>query len=328
MKIRSVPILITALALTLAGCSAGGDLEQQARDAGCVIPPSGEQSDSIKVTGNFGEEPQIEFDAPLTVDGIQRSLITRGDGAMIVGGDTIESRISLFNGESGDQIISEELSFPLEVQQLASENWLTIMECMPVGSRAVSTMTGADLYGETGNENFDIGAETSLIIVVDAIAKGVEPANCTDDIPADLTMHAEGRAEALPEDFPEVTRGDNGEPTITFPEGFEPANELKIAVSITGDGKKVEEGDCVTVQYRGINQVTGEIFDESWSRGEPAQFTTEGVIPGFSAALVGQSVGSQVVVLINPENGYGEAVTENASTGYIAFVVDILATKR
>ena len=88
----------------------------------------------------------------------------------------------------------------------------------------------------------------------------------------------------------------------------------------------VADGDDVTVNYQGLNWDTKEIFDDSWAKGSPANFNTAQVVPGFSQALVGQSVGSQVLVVIPPALGYGEAGSSgNALAGQtLVFVIDIL----
>jgi peptidylprolyl isomerase len=82
------------------------------------------------------------------------------------------------------------------------------------------------------------------------------------------------------------------------------------------------------VHYTGINWNTKKVFDSSWERGEPATFVTSQVIPGFTKALVGQKVGSQVIAIIPPADGYGEAGSgeDIGGTDTIVFVVDILGT--
>ena len=86
-----------------------------------------------------------------------------------------------------------------------------------------------------------------------------------------------------------------------------------------------------TVTHSVDNWNTGEIFDSSWQRGAPATFPTDGVIQGFRDALVGQTVGSQVIAIIPPDLGYGpQGGTPDGSIGAedtIVFVVDILGTR-
>ncbi len=100
---------------------------------------------------------------------------------------------------------------------------------------------------------------------------------------------------------------------------------------VEGDGVEVAGGDVVVVHYHGVNWNTGEVFDSSWERGEPASFPTGGVIPGFRDGLIGQSVGSRVIIVIPAELGYGPSGgTSDGSIGptdTIVFVVDILGVQ-
>jgi peptidylprolyl isomerase len=55
------------------------------------------------------------------------------------------------------------------------------------------------------------------------------------------------------------------------------------------------------------------------------------VVPGFKKALVGQTVGSQVVAVIPPADGYGSDGNSQAGikgTDTLVFVIDILNTTR
>jgi peptidylprolyl isomerase len=128
--------------------------------------------------------------------------------------------------------------------------------------------------------------------------------------------------------MPEVKLDDSGSPTITIPDGDAPA-ETQVALLKEGDGPVVASGDLVTVQYRGVKWSDGTEFDSSWSReAEPAQFQTTGVVTGFKTALEGQKVGSQVVVVMPPKDGYGEGeINDTDLKGEtLVFVVDILGT--
>ena len=73
----------------------------------------------------------------------------------------------------------------------------------------------------------------------------------------------------------------------------------------------VSEGDTVTVDYQGTSWETGEVFDQSFGTDaagvekEPLVIATNQVVPGFGAALVGQKVGTKLIVVIPPEYAYG-----------------------
>jgi len=144
---------------------------------------------------------------------------------------------------------------------------------------------------------------------------------------SDVPQRATGADQEPVEGFPAVELDADGRPTVTIPDA-EPPTETQVEVLKKGDGAVVADGDTVTVQYQGVNWTTGEVFDESWSRGAPATFATTQVITGFSQGMVGQTVGSQTVVVIPPADGYGEAGAPQAGIGgtdTLVFVIDILA---
>jgi peptidylprolyl isomerase len=135
---------------------------------------------------------------------------------------------------------------------------------------------------------------------------------------------ATGQAQPAQAGFPEITLADNGAPTIKQLSEDAPA-EFKLATTIKGAGNVVTLSDLVTVHYSGWVW-GGDLFDSSWDRGAPAQFSLQQVIPGFTKALEGQTVGSQVIAVIPPSEGYGDQ--ENGSipaNSTLIFVVDILA---
>ena len=102
--------------------------------------------------------------------------------------------------------------------------------------------------------------------------------------------------------------------------------ELTIEDIVVGDGAEAAPGGQVEVHYVGVDYETGEEFDSSWGRGEPATFNVNQVIQGFHDAIVGQAIGSRVVVIVPAELGYGDAGSgENIAGGdTIMFVIDIL----
>ncbi len=93
-------------------------------------------------------------------------------------------------------------------------------------------------------------------------------------------------------------------------------------------GAVVEAGQTITVHYTGVIWDTGDVFDSSWERGSPATFEigTGAVIPGWDEGLVGQTVGSQILLVIPPAKGYPEGSPDGSikPTDTIVFVVDIL----
>lgn len=129
----------------------------------------------------------------------------------------------------------------------------------------------------------------------------------------------------------EVSSDLTAQPSVTAPYPF--AVEQTVSrVIVPGTGAAVpHETAMVRAQYVGINARTGEVFDSSWSRGEPAVLPLAQMIPGFRDGLVGQKVGSRVAVAIPSEDGYG-AHEGNSQIGVEAgdsllFIVDVLDTE-
>jgi FKBP-type peptidyl-prolyl cis-trans isomerase FklB len=71
-----------------------------------------------------------------------------------------------------------------------------------------------------------------------------------------------------------------------------------------GDGPTPSATDMVVVHYRGT-LINGTEFDSSYSRGEPAQFRLDQVIPGWTEALQLMPVGSKWKVFIPQDLAYG-----------------------
>lgn len=304
--------------VSLAACSTPTDTAS----ADCVATPSGSVSDAVKVSGDFGTKPTVTIDSPTNATKTERTVVIKGDGATAVSGDTVDVQFTLFNGTTGEELTSTEYgetpttAFPVDDTQFLV-GIVKTMECSTVGSRVVGVIPPDDSFGGAGSSDLGVGEDEDIVFVVDIV--GIEE-------PAEPALpRADGEDQPATEGFPTVVLDEDGRPTITIPDTA-PPTELKMALLKKGDGPTVEAGDDVTVHYVGENWNTKVIFDESWARGEPATFNTSGVIAGFQAALVGQTVGSQVIVIIPPAEGYGEAGSppDIGGTDTIVFVVDIL----
>ncbi|AOZ72954.1 peptidylprolyl isomerase [Boudabousia tangfeifanii] len=116
-------------------------------------------------------------------------------------------------------------------------------------------------------------------------------------------------------------------PTIDFKEDTAPAG-LQVQVLSEGDGDIVEAGDQIAAHYLG--QVwNGNVFDNSFDRGQPLVFQVGVgmVIRGWDDGLVGQRVGSRVLLSIPSELGYGDRGVPQAGIkggDTLVFVTDIL----
>jgi peptidylprolyl isomerase len=123
-----------------------------------------------------------------------------------------------------------------------------------------------------------------------------------------------------------VTGAKDAEPTIELAEDFPPASELAVADVYVGEGDAVAPGATVTVNYVGVGQQSGTVFDSSWQRGQPATFPLDGVIQGWSQGLVGMQPGGRRLLIIPAELAYGDAGAgaDIAPGETLVFVVDLI----
>ncbi|MCU1478012.1 MAG: peptidylprolyl isomerase [Subtercola sp.] len=333
----AVSTAAAALLIGLAGCSGQAATPSPSASAPCSLTAPGPVSDSVKVSGDFDTHPTTTFTAPLTVDITERTVLTTGTGTVASNGSQATIDFTLYNGTTGAELFTTlktgGSAIPVTVDESQFLPGLVkAVSCAPVGSRVVAVVPPGDAYGAAGNANLNVGPTDSLVFVVDV--KDVGPAPTPTVAPTldpNLPTQATGVPQAAPAGFPTVTLAADGTPTIAIP-AADPPSTLQIAVLKKGDGATVASGNSVTVQYQGVIWRSGAIFDQSWGK-QPAVFNTGQVIPGFSQALVGQTVGSQVIVVIPPDQGYGAAGVPNAdpaknigATDTLVFVVDILAT--
>jgi peptidylprolyl isomerase len=116
-------------------------------------------------------------------------------------------------------------------------------------------------------------------------------------------------------------------PTVT-PSGSAPT-KLVIKDIIKGTGKEVTSpAQSVTVNYTGVLFNGGKEFDSSWKRGEPATFSLNGVIPGWTQGIPGMRVGGRRELVIPAALAYGAkgsppTIPPNAP---LVFVIDLLGT--
>ncbi|MBX3098098.1 MAG: FKBP-type peptidyl-prolyl cis-trans isomerase [Salinibacterium sp.] len=320
MRIATSLIVTAGLLASLAACSASPG----SGSADCATTPSGSASSAITVTGDFLKAPKVDFSIPLAAPKTtERSVIIKGDGAVVHQGDSVNVLFSIYSGANSADIAGTDWAtgtttkLPVDASQFLP-GIVKTLECSTVGSRVVGVIPPSDGFGETGSTNLGVGATDAIVFVVDieSISPPAEP----------VLPKADGVDQPLVDGMPTVVLDNAGRPTVTIPDTAAPT-ELKLAVLKKGGGAVVAAGDNVTVNYEGLNWATKEIFDESWSRGTPANFNTAQVIAGFTQALVGQTVGSQVIVVIPPALGYGEAsdANTNALAGQtLVFVIDIL----
>ncbi len=103
---------------------------------------------------------------------------------------------------------------------------------------------------------------------------------------------------------------------VTLPSG------LQYKVITEGKGPKPLATDTVVTHYKGTF-LDGKQFDSSYDRGEPASFTVNGVIPGWTEALQLMPVGSKWQLFVPPKLAYGENGFQSVIPPNAALLFDI-----
>jgi FKBP-type peptidyl-prolyl cis-trans isomerase len=317
-------VVMTALVLSLVGCTGSGS-----STASCTPTKSGAASAKVTVTGK-STKTAAKFPKKLSAKKTQRTELKPGTGKASADGDTVTVDYVVYNATSGKKLDSQQTktgeALPLSKGLLPGLDKALL--CTSKGARVVAVIPPADAFGSAGSAQLGIGAKDNIVFVLDVLSVKTPPKSTpTPTAPATPALpKADGAAQPAPAGYPTVTLAANGAPTITVPKTAAPTT-LEIADLKKGTGAVVASGDSVTVHYTGVVWDTNTVFDSSWTRGQPATFTTDGVIAGFGKALVGQTVGSQVIAIIPPADGYGPAGSPPAikGTDTLVFVVDILA---
>jgi FKBP-type peptidyl-prolyl cis-trans isomerase len=292
--VRKSATLLVALGLVagLTACTTAeekpaADTKPAAGSSECLAE-DGAASKEVSVEGEFGASPTVKFTFPLEVKETERSVLIEGDGEVVSSGDTISTGFAMYNATTGAEIsnsIAEGQAAELTVStDSILKGLVSTLQCSTVGSRVVSVIPPAEMWGEQGYAELGIEGADSVVMVADvvSIVPPLTPAEWKDNVP-------------------KVELGDK--PVVTLPEGDAPA-ELLLAVLKEGDGAVVEATDPVTLDYQGTSWQTREVFDESYGK-EPITLAANGFVKGFTAALVGQKVGSTVLVTIPAEYAYG-----------------------
>lgn len=314
---RPLLALLTAVVLavpTVAGCGEDSPTTE-AEDQEAPAPCKGDVQD-VTVQGEPGVQPTVTFELPLSVERTQCTVLSEGTGEGAADGDTVMLDFTFVNGRTGE-VYGTTYDEPGPSGVLINDQLLRGVQTgllgASAGARVVTVMSSEDGFGLRGGDPA-AGLETddTLVFVADVVA---------------INPRAAGTPVAPAAGLPTVERADDGTPTIHLP-GGEPPAELVAQTLIEGTGPAVQEGQQITVHYTGVLWASGQVFDSTWGQ-TPTNLTmrTPGVIVGWVQGLVGKPVGSQVLLVVPPAAGYGEAGQPDAGIGptdTLVFVVDIL----
>ena len=310
MKHRlAISAAFAAAVLSLAACAPSQDLTASpsaSADATITaVEPSAALEAMSWIDNGDDAAPGLEATTPVDFTATGALLVGDGDGAALEDGQMLALSYVVFSGTDGSTVYSTyDADAPEQVQLLEAQIdpvlW-TAFSGAHVGARVLYAVPGS-------------GSDAAIMAV-------------TVSSVSEVLSRAEGTAVDAVDGLPVVTLAEDGTPSTTYPTTDLP-DGLVSQNLIDGAGAVVEDGQSVTVHYTGWLW-NGDQFDSSWDRGAPSTFTlTAGsLIDGWVDGLVGKTVGSQVLLVIPPELGYGDDGSGDTIPGgsTLVFVVDILA---
>jgi peptidylprolyl isomerase len=310
MRRFAVTLIFPLLAIgLLAGC--GGSPAQSAA------------APAVAVSGAFGKAPTITIPAQKPASSLTVKTLIHGTGPALATTDAfvVNYTVDIWNGKSHRLAYS---SFaPPKPTLFASQTLLPGLKKalvgQKIGSRVLAVIPPKDGFGTSGQPQSGIKGTDTLVFVVDLIKNFAANASASGQ-----QVSSGGGA------LPKVTATAGAAPKIKVPSSKPPA-KLVTKVLVKGTGPAIKANQTVVVQYVGAIWRTGKVFDASWKRAQPFGFTIAAnpsqAIPGWNTGLLGQTVGSRVMLVIPPADGFGKSGNSQVGikgTDTLVFVVDIL----
>jgi peptidylprolyl isomerase len=310
LAIIALPLLVC---LVIAGCGSSKSAP--------AATPTANSNASVTVAGAFGTTPKVSIPKLKASNELTVKTLVQGTGVTLTKSDVLAGNLVLYvwDGTSSALRGSTFGATPTLIRPTVLPGLQSALIGKKVGSRILAVIPPADGYGAAGNSRLGITGTSTLVFVIDVL--GAYPGTAS----ASGAQESNGGGS-----LPTVSAHPGSAPTVTIPSATPPA-ALVARTLIKGTGPKLVKGQYVIAQYTGYIWRTKKAFDSSWSYGSPFGFvidaTPERVIPGWDSGLSGQTVGSRVMLVIPPKDGYGSSGQSQAGitgTDTLVFVVDII----
>ncbi|MEV4555649.1 FKBP-type peptidyl-prolyl cis-trans isomerase [Kitasatospora sp. NPDC049285] len=324
---RRIASLLTVplAAVLLAGCSSGGGKSAGATpsataSAAEVPSPVASASPMPTVSGDFGSKATITLPSEQPSGQFVVSVVTEGTGATVNKGDWVTVNYTAKDWTTGKDLASSyDSGGKPQLYQAGSGQLVPAFDQSvvgkKVGSRLLVVAPPAAGFGSQGSSALGVGKDDTVVFVLDVV----------ESVPQDSTIS--GQMTEPPATAPQVKDNGKAAPTITIPAGQAPPTELQQYVLVKGTGAEVKSGQTLVVQYTGVTWADGKQFDSSWNHGgaQALQVGTGSLIKGWDQGLVGQTVGSRVMLVVPPSLGYGDKASGSIpANSTLVFVIDIL----
>jgi peptidylprolyl isomerase len=316
MAALAVPLLAS---VALAGCGSS-------KPAATTAPTTASNANtSVNATGLFNKTPTVTIPAAKAGSALTVKTLITGTGATLAKTDEFLGNYVVYSWDGTSHALkgSTYTSVPTLFTNPLLPGLQSALAGKPVGSRVLAVIPPKEGFGTTGNTSAGITATTTLVFVIDVLkaytgkeaASGTQVSNGGGSLPTVTAPATAGTA-----------------PVVKMPaSSVKPPTTLQVKTLIKGSGPAIAKGQTAVVQYVGYIWRTGKIFDSSWSRGAVFGFQDGAgqVIPGWDSGMAGQTVGSRVLLVIPPKDGYGSTGASQAGitgTDTLVFVVDIVGS--
>ena len=252
----------------------------------------------VKLSGKPGSLPTFEFTPPLIVSGGVARVALAGTGDVVALGDAVLLDLATVSGADGTALGDSYSGIP-EMEVVNEDNFPPALLEVLVGERV-----GARLLFATPND--EGGAHLSAFEIL-STQKVLELAEGTTNEPT--------------AGLPVVTLAEDGLPSLK-PTDQPPPTELVAQPLITGTGKTLTADAWFAFHYTSWLW-DGREVDTSWDGSPLVQLMTDAQ-PGWQEGLIGQKVGSRVLVVM-PPGAFDSAELEHIPAGStLVFAIDIL----
>jgi len=319
-RLLAITIIPLLACLVIAGCGSSKPSASSSSSSSAAANNAAANS-SVTVAGAFGTTPVVKIPKLNANNKLTVKTVIPGTGATVTKSDAMAANFVLYfwSGNSNTLKANTFTQNPTVIGGTMLPGLETALIGQKVGSRVLAVIPPADGYGTSGNSQLGITGSTTLVFVIDVIKSYADTASAFG------SQESNGGGT-----LPTVTAHAGSAPTITIPANNPPSG-LVTKTLIKGSGPKLVKGQYVIAQYTGYIWRTKKVFDSSWTSGSPFGFvigaSPEQVIPGWDTGLAGQTVGSRVMLVIPPKDGYGSSGQSDAGikgTDTLVFVVDII----
>ncbi len=333
---RRRPALLSALtaaalvAVALAGCAPQGRGPGN-QPAGCTPEiGSGDSASAVTATGAIGSAPKAKFPTPIVAKKDEVEVLKAGHGMEAQKGSMVDVDVTVFDAKTGKSIAATSYDgsqylrpvagkgLPSQSGSLGASSIADAVVCGQAGARIALTTTGKRLNAIQG-----LGSSQSVVAVIDVHGVYLGKANGLNQLPKD--------------GMPNVITAVDGQPGIVLQELSKPTTARSELVKAGGGAPITKKSKAVLMITTWTWPANGEKPTvvtglDTWTTGAATtiDMARSGLPKKLASSIVGQRVGSQVLVVLPPKDGFPAASEPDGVTAQdtLIFVVDILGIQK